>query len=114
MENELKNLGEFHEHYGRFPYIIHRMFPGIYMQIPVLFSYDHQQGELPGVTILLNAEMHSELDLIHSESIRTQLKQLSRKVKTDLEQKLKELEQVTLERDQTFELLQTLQSELED
>jgi hypothetical protein len=96
MENELKNLGEFHEYYGRFPYIVHRMFPGIYMQIPVLFSYEHKQGELPGVTIRLNAEMHSELDLIHSEAVRTQLKQLARKVKTDLEQKHNKEAQICL------------------
>jgi hypothetical protein len=54
METELKNQGTFQEHYGRFPYIVHRMFSGIYRQIPIVFSHEHEQGELPGVTIRLN------------------------------------------------------------
>ena len=87
MKNELTNMGEFHEHYGRFPYILHRMFPAIYMQIPIVFTYEHEQGELPGVTVRLNAEIHSGLDIIHSEVMRTQLKQLALKMKTNLEQK---------------------------
>jgi hypothetical protein len=86
METELKNQGTFQEHYGRFPYIVHRMFAGIYRQIPIVFSHEHEQGELPGVTIRLNTEKHSGLDVIHSEAMRTQLKQVARKVKTDLEQ----------------------------
>jgi hypothetical protein len=87
METELKNQGTFQEHYGRFPYIVHRMFSGIYRQIPIMFSYEHEQGELPGVTIRLDEEKHSALDVIHSEAMRAQLKQVARKVKTDLEQK---------------------------
>jgi hypothetical protein len=87
METELKNQGTFQENYGRFPYIVHRMFPGIYMQIPIVFSYEHDQGELPGITVRLDEEKHSALDVIHSEAMRTQLKQVARNVKTDLEQK---------------------------
>jgi hypothetical protein len=63
------------------------MFSGIYRQIPIVFTYEHEQGELPGVTVRLDAEKHSGLDVIHSEAMRTQLKQVARKVKTDLEQK---------------------------
>ena len=87
MKNELQNHGEFHEHYGCFPYIVHRMFPGIYMQIPIVFSYDHNQGALPGITVRLNAEKHTPRDVLHSDAMRTQLKQAARKVKTNLEQK---------------------------
>jgi len=87
METELKNQGTFQEHYGHFPYILHRMFSGIYMQIPIVFSYEHEQGELPGITIRLDEEKHTGLDVIHSEAMRTQLQQVARKVKTDLEQK---------------------------
>jgi hypothetical protein len=93
METELKNQGTFHEHYGCFPYIIHRMFSGIYRQIPIVFTYEHEQG---GITVRLNAEKHSGLDVIHSEAMRTQLKQVARKVKTDLEQKHKKEERVCL------------------
>ena len=96
METELINQGTFHEHYGRFPYIVHRMFSGIYRQIPIVFSYEHEQGELPGITVRLNAEKHSELDVIHSEAMRTQLKQMARTVKTDLDQKHKKEERVCL------------------
>jgi hypothetical protein len=87
METDLKNQGTFQEHYGRFPYIVHRMFSGIYRQIPIVFCYEHEQGELPGVTIRLDEEKHSTLDVIHSEAMHAQLKQVARKVKTDLEQK---------------------------
>ncbi len=87
METDLKNQGTFQEHYGLFPYIVHRLFSGIYRQIPIVFTYEHEQGELPGVTIRLDEEKHSTLELIHSDAMRTQLKQMARKVKTDLEQK---------------------------
>ena len=87
METDLKNQGTFQENYGRFPYIVHRMFSGIYRQIPIVFSYEHKQGELPGVTIRLDEEKHSALDVIHSEAMRAQLKQVARTVKNDLEQK---------------------------
>ena len=87
MENELKNLGEFQEHYGRFPYIVHRIFHGIYMQIPIVFSYEHEQGEPPGITVRLDTVKHPGPDFIHCEAMRTQLKQVARKVKNDLEQK---------------------------
>jgi len=96
METELKNQGTFQEHYGRFPYIVHRMFSGIYRQIPIVFTYEHEQGELPGVTVRLDAEKHSGLDVIHSEAMRVQLKQVARKVKTDLEQKHKKEARVCL------------------
>jgi hypothetical protein len=89
METDLKNQGTFQEHYGLFPYIVHRMFSGIYRQIPIVFSYEHEQGELPGVTIRLDEKKHFTLDVIHSEAMRAQLKQVARKVKTDLEQKHK-------------------------
>lgn len=87
MKNELQINGEFQEHYGCFPYIIHRMFSGIYMQIPIVFSYAHNAGVLPGITIRLNAEKHSARDVMHSEAMRTQLKQVAHKVKANLEQK---------------------------
>jgi len=96
METELKNQGTFQEHYGRFPYIVHRMFSGIYRQIPIVFTYEHKQGELPGVTVRVNAEKQSGLDVIHSEAMRAQLKQVARKVKTDLEQKHQKEERVCL------------------
>jgi len=96
METELKNQGTFQEHYGRFPYIVHRMFSGIYMQIPIVFSAEHEQGELPGVTIRLDEEKHSALNVIQSEVMRTQLKQVARRVKTDLEQKHKKEARVCL------------------
>jgi Pyruvate/2-oxoacid:ferredoxin oxidoreductase delta subunit len=61
-----------------------------------VFTYEHEQGELPGVTVRLNAEKHSGLDVIQSEAMRTQLKQVARKVKTDLEQKHKKEARVCL------------------
>jgi hypothetical protein len=96
METDLKNQGTFQEHYGRFPYIVHRMFSGIYRQIPIVFSYEHEQGELPGVTIRLDEEKHSALDVIHSEAMRAQLKQVALTVKNDLEQKHKKEARVCL------------------
>jgi hypothetical protein len=66
------------------------------MQIPIVFSYEHELGELPGVTVRLNAEKHSGLDVIQSEAMRTQLKQVARNVKTDLEQKHNKEAQICL------------------
>jgi hypothetical protein len=87
MENELKNLGEFHEHYGRFPYIVHRMFPGIYMQIPVLFTYEQEAKNLPGITVALKSEKHAWPEVLQTDAMRNQLKRIARNVKRNIEQK---------------------------
>jgi hypothetical protein len=66
METELKNQGTFQEHYGRFPYIVHRMFSGIYRQIPIV-CYEVYGAELVCLFSLLvylhvaNAKYHSNM-----------------------------------------------------
>ena len=87
MENKTLQAGHFKEHYGRFPYITHRMYPAIYMQIPILFTYDHEPGELPGITIRLNPDTHKSPEGLLSDSIHEKLKGIVRKVKQDMEKK---------------------------
>jgi hypothetical protein len=87
MENKTLQAGHFKEHYGRFPYIAHRMFPAIYMQIPILFSYDHEPGELPGITIRVNRDFENGPEALNAESIHEKLKGIVRKVKQDMEKK---------------------------
>jgi hypothetical protein len=87
MENKTLQDGHFKEHYGRFPYIAHRMYPAIYMQIPILFSYDHEPGELPGITIRVNREFDYGPETLNTESIHEKLKEIVRKVKQNMEKK---------------------------
>jgi hypothetical protein len=87
MENKKLQAGHFKEHYGRFPYIAHRMYPAIYMQIPILFSYDHEPGELPGITIRVNRDFENGFEALNTESIHEKLKGIVRKVKQDMEKK---------------------------
>ena len=89
MENQFENSEQFQEHYGYFPYIVHRMHPAIYMQIPILFSLDHQPGELPGIIVNVKPEQADAAELMKSQSLREQLKQIAQKVRFNMQEQYK-------------------------
>jgi hypothetical protein len=89
MENQILYSSEFTEHHGRFPYIIHRMFYGIYRQIPILFSENHEPNELPGVTIRLQSDAHHWPEVVQSHHMQERLLEALREMKRDLDVKYK-------------------------
>lgn len=96
MDNDFFEISEFPEHYGRFPYIIHRMFYAIYKQVPIHFSEYHEPGELPGLTVRLDTHEHHGPEVLHSEAMRDRLKDFLRQYKTDMEAKYKADQRVCL------------------
>ena len=96
MENEILHTTEFREHYGRFPYIIHRLYPALYKQMPIHFSEYHEPGVLPGLTVRIDRSKWEGHEVLQSEAMREFLIKFLHKFKREMDEKCKRDQHVCL------------------